>query len=205
MLWQENEFLVRRLIYHQPWKSFRRREVEKVFLDVVRYHWIRYTAFVHVFRAVCSVHRIMKDNPRSIKKMKHTVLIIKLAFTQSERTVQRDFQSKLFSRSFDRLRILIIFANLFSKVEWMSTYRIRENGKQKSANLRRCFFARYGAARIYIYIYCNKFENSREAIFSKLVRVLDRHIFRLIRMKKKNRRFTRTTLVGLSQGDEGQT
>ena len=31
-------------------------------------------------------------------------------------------------------------------------------------------------------MYCNKFENSQEVIFSKLVRVLDRQIFRLVRL-----------------------
>ena len=53
--------------------------------------------------------------------------------------------------------------------------------------------------------HCNKFENSQELIFSKSVRVLNRQVFRLVTMKKRNRRFTKTTLVWLSQGDEGQT
>ena len=44
-------------------------------------------------------------------------------------------------------------------------------------------------------IYCNEFENSREVIFFKLVRVLDRQILWLVRMKKRKRRFTRTTWV----------
>ena len=47
--------------------------------------------------------------------------------------------------------------------------------------------------------YCNEFENSREVIFSKLVRVLDQQIFWLVRIKKRKRRFTRITWVRLSQ------
>ena len=54
-------------------------------------------------------------------------------------------------------------------------------------------------------INCNKFENSREVIFSKLVRVLDRQIFWLVRIQKRKRRITRTTWVWLSQEDGGQT
>ena len=34
-------------------------------------------------------------------------------------------------------------------------------------------------------MYCNKFESSREVVFSKLVCVLDRQIFWLVRMKKE--------------------
>ena len=47
--------------------------------------------------------------------------------------------------------------------------------------------------RLSIVLKMRIFKNSREVIFAKSVRVLDRQIFRLVRMKKRNRRFTRTT------------
>ena len=40
--------------------------------------------------------------------------------------------------------------------------------------------------------YCNEFENSREMIFCKLLRVLDRQIFWLARIKERKKKFTRT-------------